>query len=336
MTFIWPTMLWFLLLLPLFILLYFRLQLRRRRMAANAGTLGLVQGSSGRPVGVRRHVPAMLFLAGLVVLVVALARPQAVVSLPRIQGTVILDFDVSGSMAATDIQPTRMEAAKAAAEGFVDKQPSGILIGVVAFSDSGFSVQVPTDQKEAVMAAIARLQPSRGTSLANGILISLNTLTNAGKPPETNYYSNETPQPTPTPTPVPQGTYTPAVIVLITDGENNQSPDPLQAAQTAADRGVRIYTVGIGSAAGADLTIDGFVVHTQLNQDLLQQISQVTSGTYYNAQSAQDLKKIYNSIDPQLVIKAQKMEVTSLFAGASMVFLLAGGIFSLLWFSRLP
>ncbi len=336
MTFIWPTMLWFLLVLPLFILLYLRLQRRRRRLAANAGTLGLVQGSSGRPVGARRHVPAMLFLAGLVVLVVALARPQAVVSLPRIQGTVILDFDVSGSMAATDIQPTRMEAAKAAAEGFVDKQPSGILIGVVAFSDSGFSVQVPTDQKEAVMAAIARLQPSRGTSLANGILISLNAIATANKAPETHYYSNETPQPTPTPTPVPQGTYTPAVIVLITDGENNQSPDPLQAAQTAADRGVRIYTVGIGSAAGADLTIDGFVVHTQLNEDLLQQISQITSGTYYNAQSAQDLKKIYNSIDPQLVIKAQKMEVTSLFAGASMVFLLAGGIFSLLWFSRLP
>jgi Ca-activated chloride channel family protein len=130
--------------------------------------------------------------------------------------------------------------------------------------------------------------------------------------------------------------YAPAVIVLLTDGENNEDPDPLAAAQAAADRGVRIHTVGIGSAAGTTLNIDGFVVHTQLNETLLQQISELTGGTYYNAENEEDLQAIYENLDLQLVIKPEKMEVTSIFAGASILVLLTGGAFSLLWFSRLP
>ena len=186
------------------------------------------------------------------------------------------------------------------------------------------------------MAAIARLTPSRGTSLANGIFAALTTIATAGKAPETHYYSNVTPEPTATPTPVPQGVYSPAIIVLISDGENTQNPDPLQAAQAAADRGVRIYSIGIGTTVGADLSIDGFMVHTQLDEGMLQQISQITSGTYYNAQSEQDLDKIYNNIRPQLVVKPEKMEVTSLFAGGSILVLLIGGAFSIGWLSRLP
>jgi Ca-activated chloride channel family protein len=172
------------------------------------------------------------------------ARPQAVVSLPRIQGTVILVFDVSGSMAANDVKLTRIEAAKVTAQKFADSQPDGVLVGVVAFSDNGLSVQVPTDDKAAVMAVIARLTPARGTSLANGISAALNTIATAGKAPDTHYYNNVTPMPTATPTPVPKGVYSPAIIVLISDGENTQNPDPLQAAQAAADRGVRIYSIG--------------------------------------------------------------------------------------------
>jgi len=126
------------------------------------------------------------------------------------------------------------------------------------------------------------------------------------------------------------------VIILLTDGENNESPDPFGAAQAAADRGVRIYTVGIGSAAGSDLHINGFIIHTQLDEATLQQISQITGGTYYNAQNAQDLNKIYNNLNPQLVIKPEETEVTSFFAGASILVFLIGATFSLLWFSRLP
>ena len=336
MTFTWPAMLWFLLSLPLFVLLYIRLLHRRRRLAARYGSLGLVQSADGRPAGIRRHLPILLFIAGLATLILALARPQAVVSLPRIQGIVILAFDVSASMAADDIQPSRIEAARTAAQEFVNNQPVNLLVGVVAFSDNGLSVQVPTSEKEAIFAALARLAPSRGTSLANGIVASLTAIDASNNPPETHYYSNITPEPTPTPTPMPAGSYSPAVIVLLTDGENTQDPDPLLAAQAAADRGVRIYTVGVGSAAGADLEIEGFTVHTQLDEAMLQQISQISGGAYYNATSEQDLRQIYKNIDLQWVIKPEKMEVTSLFAGASILILLVGGTFSLLWLSRLP
>jgi Ca-activated chloride channel family protein len=335
MTFIWPAMLLSLVLVPLGVVLYIILQRRRRRFAARYSHLGLIQGTTGRGSGVHRHIPPALFLAGLTILMVALARPQTVVSLPKVEGTVILAFDDSGSMAADDLKPTRMEAAKTAARDFVQRQPLSVQIGVVAFSDSGFTVQVPTNDREALLAAINRLAPQRGTSLANGILASLNTIA-AGTGQAPLLYSNLAPTPQATPTPVPKGTYTSAVIVLLTDGENNESPDPLAAAQTAADRGVRIYTVGIGSAAGTTLHVNGFTVHTQLDEALLKQISQLTDGTYYNAENEQDLRTIYDNLNPQLVIKPEKTEVTSVFAGTSILVLLIGGIFSLLWFSRLP
>ncbi len=340
MSFIWPVMLVFLVLIPLFVVLYLALQRRRRRMMEKYGSLGFVQSASGRGPGLRRHIPPLFFLAGLTILFLSLARPETVVSLPRIEGTVILAFDVSGSMAADDLQPTRMEAAKAAARAFVERQPSTVQIGVVAFSDSGFSVQAPTNDQEAILAAIDRLRPQRGTSLARGIEASLNTIAIAqgqgGQGNDPALSGGPTAEPTPTPTPVPKGMYTPAVIVLLTDGENNVNPNPLVAAQAAADRGVRIYSVGIGSAAGSILHIEGFTVHSRLDEAALQQISQQTGGKYYNAENQQDLQSIYENLNPQLVIKPEKMEVTSLFAGASMVMLLMGGALSLLWFSRVP
>jgi Ca-activated chloride channel family protein len=210
-----------------------------------------------------------------------------------------------------------------------------VQIGVVAFSDSGFAVQVPTNDKQAILASIDRLTPQRGTSLANGILASLNTIA-AGKRQAPLLYSNLAPTPAPTPTPVPKGTHTSAVIVLLTDGENNEAPDPLAAAQTAADRGVRIHTVGIGSAAGTKLHINGMIVQTRLYEATLQQISQITDGTYYNAENAQDLHAIYNNLNPEWVIKPEKTEVTFILAGASLLILLIGGMFSLLWFGHLP
>ena len=336
MSFIWPPMLLSLLLMPLGVALYVRLQRRRRRLAASYGSLGLVQETAGRRLGGRRHVPPALFLLGLTLLAVALARPRTVLSLPKVEGTVILAFDVSGSMAADDLKPTRMEAAKAAARAFVQRQPRTVQIGVVAFSDSGFSVQAPTNDQEAVLAAIDRLAPARGTSLANGILASLNTIAAADGRQTPRLYSNLTPTPTPTPTPVPKGTYAPAVIVLLTDGENTAPPNPLAAAQVAADRGVRIDTVGIGSAAGATLRVEGFAVRTRLDEATLQQIAQLTDGAYYNAEDEQDLRAIYENLGSRLVSKPELTEVTSMLAGAGLLALLAGGAFSLLWFSRLP
>ncbi len=337
MTFIWPVMLFSLVLIPLFIGIYLLMQRRRRELAANYSNLGFGAGAKGRQPGARRHVPVVFFLLGLTILAIALARPQAVVALPKQEGTVILAFDVSGSMAATDIKPTRMQAAQAAARDFVKHQPLFVQTGIIAFSDTGLSVQVPTNDPGAVLAAINRLAPQSGTSVGQGILASLNVIAtgaSGGLPGEV--YSNLLLTPTPTPTPVPHGTYTPAVIILLSDGENNENPDPLAAAQTAANRGVRIYTVGIGSPTGTTVHINGFSLHTQLDEATLQHISQITGGTYYNAQSEQDLIKIYDALDTQLLSKPEQTELTALFAGASIFFLLIGGMFSLLWFSRLP
>jgi Ca-activated chloride channel family protein len=335
MSFIWPAMLLFLFAIPLCVVLYIRLQRRRQRLVASYGNFGLLQGALGRQIGRRRHIPPALFLAGLAILLIALARPEAAVSLPRAEGTVILAFDVSGSMAAEDMKPTRMEAAKAVARDFVQRQPRSIQIGVVAFSESGLTVQPPTNDQEAILATLNRLAPQRGTSLGQGILSALNTIAlDTEQPPS--LYTNLTPGPIATPTPVPKGTYTSAVIVLLTDGENNVSPDPFAAAQAAADRGVRIHTVGIGSAAGTPLRVNGFNVYTRLDEATLQGIAQLTDGAYYNAESQEDLRAIYDNLDLQLVIKPEETEVTALFAGAGILVLLIGGICSFLWFSRLP
>jgi Ca-activated chloride channel family protein len=258
-------------------------------------------------------------------MIFALARPQTVLSLPREKGTVLLVFDVSGSMAAEDFKPTRLEAAKAAAKEFVSKQPPGVQVGIIAFSGSGLPVLVPTNDQDAILAAIDRLTPQRGTSLANGILMGLNTLikTNSAAP-------------TPSPDALANVDGESVVMVVLSDGENNMTPDPMEAAQVAANAGIRIHTIGIGSPAGIDLKVDGFIVHTQLDEATLQGISALTGGTYFNAQNADDLRAIYENIKPHVVMETQQMEITSILAGVGILILLLGGAFSLLWFNRMP
>ena len=297
---------------------------------------GSARRVSGPPTGLRQRIPAALFLVGLTIMVVALARPQSVVDLPRAEGTVILAFDVSGAWPPTDLTPTRMDAAKAATKTFVERQPPGVVIGVVAFSGAGLSVQTPTSDQASVLAAIDRLAPERGTSLGQGILTALNTIAVAEAGPSVDYYSNRSPEPTPEPTPVPPGTHAPAVIVLVTDGENTEPPDPLAAAQTALDRGVRIYTVGLGSAAGTTLDLDGFKVHTQLDEATLQQISQISGGAYFSAGDDAALQSVYSNLDLRLTVEPEEIEVTSLFAGASVLLLVVGGLCSLVVLGRLP
>ena len=328
-------MLLWLLLIPLFVVVYIRMQQRRRRLVAMYSSLGLAQVSGGRRVGLRRQVSPALYLVALTILCIALARPQSEVSLPRREGTVILAFDVSGSMAADDLQPTRLQAAQAAARDFVARQPSTVRIGVVTFSDGGFATQAPTNDPAPILQAIERLTIQRGTSLARGIEAALTAIV-AGADQGPLSLSDRAQTPAPTPAPVPKGTVQSAAIVLLTDGENNQSPDPLVAAQAAADRGIRIYTVGVGSTAGATLNLDGFSVRTRLDEATLQQIAELTGGMYHNAQNEEDLRTVYDTLDPELVIKSEKIEITSLFAGAGIIVLMLGGTLSLLWLGRLP
>jgi Ca-activated chloride channel family protein len=332
MTFTWPQMLVTLLLIPIFISVYVRMGRRRRAALEKMGALGMAQNASGKK-GTRRHIPMILFLIGLTTMLVAMARPHATVSLPSVESIVILAFDVSGSMAAEDMQPTRMEAAKAAAREFVDRQPSTVQIGVVAFSDGGISVQPPTKDQEAILTAINRLAPQRGTSLGSGILQSLDVIAESrGEAQPT----SDSLTPAPTPTPLPYGTYIPAAIVLLTDGENTANPDPVQAALSAANQGVRVYPIGVGSPEGTTLTVNDFTVFTQLNEPLLQQIATMTAGAYFNAQSEEDLREIYQNLKVEVVVKPERTEITSIFAGFSILFMLIGGAFSLVWFSRLP
>jgi Ca-activated chloride channel family protein len=323
-----------LLLVPLFVGLYVRLLRQRQAATSDLGPLGIVQNQAGRQVGRRRHVPPGLFLLGLTFLLLGMARPEMPVSLPRVEGTVILAFDVSNSMLADDLEPSRIEAAKAAARLFVENQPSTIQVGVAAFGNGGLVVQPPTNEPADVLAAIDRLSPQGGTSLGRGIFTALNAI--AGEPiglDETAFEEGELPEDLP---PIEIEDYSSAVIIMLTDGENTSAPEPLEVAQLAAEAGVRIYPIGIGSVEGAILEIDGFNVVTQLNEQALQEIASLTNGQYYHAEDEESLQEIYKNVDLQLTIKGEKREITSILAGIAALFFLIGGGLSMLWFGRIP
>jgi Ca-activated chloride channel family protein len=330
MSFIWNSMLGFLLLVPVLVLIYIALYRRRNRMAEQSG-FTFTQVANAQ-MGVRRHVPVLIFLLGITVLLISLARPQATISLPKFEGTVVLVFDVSGSMAAEDAEPTRLEAAKEAAMAFVDNQPASVRIGVVAFSDGGINVQQPGADRNSTVATIERLVPRRGTSLGQGLLVALNAIAvDAGDPPllDTENLSLEEGVIEP-----PQGWYPSAAIVLFSDGENNEFPDPLVVTDLAVDLGVRVYTVGVGSLEGSVINVEGMSIHTQMNEAMLTQIADTSGGQYYFAGDENNLELIYDDLKPTLSIKPDEMELTSLFAGFGMVIFLVGGALSFLWFGR--
>jgi Ca-activated chloride channel family protein len=335
MSFIWSYLLYLLILVPVLIWLYFRSQRQRSAIASRYGSLGVVQApnkSSGR----RRHIPALFFLLGITVLITSAARPQATVMVPKLEGTVILTFDVSGSMAADDIQPTRMEAAKAAAREFVNSQPSNVAIGVVAFSDGGITVQQPTSKRDETLETIERLVPRRGTSVGNGILVALNTIVVSEGGESFLKTDTLTDPSTETPPTPPEGWYPSAVIVLLSDGENNQDPDPVAISDLAANLGVRVYTIGVGTTDGKPLKVEGFTVVSRLDEATLQAVADNTGGQYYKAASEDDLKRVYSDLQPKLSIKPEDIEITSLFAGVGLLLFLLAGALSLLWFGRVP
>jgi len=326
MTFAWPWMLLSLAAIPLLVAEYRRLLQRREARRAELAELGLIAPA---PVarGRRRHVGPALFLTALTLLFLGLARPEATVADPRREGTVVLAFDVSSSMAATDLKPTRMAAAQAAAQAFVEQQPATIRIAVVAFGESGVISQRPTTDRAAVLAAIDRLTPQGGTALGRGIQTSLSAI--AGKTVQLGdpNAGDDTPGPE-------IGYYGSAAVVLLSDGENTDGPDPQTAAELASTAGVKVYPVGLGSAAGTVLDIDGFQVETALDEPTLQQIATTSDGTYFAAADGQELTKIYKSIDLHWTAEGRKMEITALFAAAAALLLLAGAGLSFLWFGR--
>ena len=330
MTLLWPWMLLSLLLVPLLVGLYLWLLRRRRRATADLGPLGLEQSRAAR----RRHAPPAFYLLGLACVLLAMARPEMPVTLPRVEGTVVLAFDVSNSMLADDVEPTRIEAAREAARAFVENQPSTVQIGIVAFGNGGLVIQPPTSEQAELLAAIDRVSPQGGTSLGQGIFTALNAI--AEEPialDEAGPAAEEAPEELPA---LEIGDHSSAVILLLTDGENTGGPEPLDVAQLAAEAGVRIYPVGIGSEEGAVLEVEGFNVHTRLDERALEAIAAVTNGFYYRATDAESLQEIYREVDLQMTIKGERREATSLFAGAGAFFFLIGGALAMLWFGRVP
>ena len=328
MSFIWPWVLVSMLALPVCIYLYVRLQRKRTRDAASLGTMGVLREGAAVLAGKRRHVPPVIFLIAIALLALASARPELTMPLPRMDGTVMLAFDVSSSMAADDVEPTRMDAAKLVAKSLIDRRPSSARIGVVAFGEGGLVVQPPIDDDEALKATIDRLVPYSGTSLGRGILTALNVVS-----PESGFNSAE---PAPVDGAAPRSAFAPAIIVLLTDGENTDPPDPIEAAQMAIQRGVRVFTVGLGTEGGTTIEIDGFNLSTQLNEPVLREIALLTEGVYFRVEDVVDVPSVYEKLETEFVVESREVEVTSAFGGVSALLLLVGGALSLLWFGRVP
>jgi Ca-activated chloride channel homolog len=345
MTFIWPTALLLLVVVAGLAVLYVLAQRRRNRYALRYANLSLVREAIGKGPGWRRHVPPALFILALAFMGVAVARPQAVVAVPSQEGTVILAIDVSGSMLAEDMRPNRMEAAKAAARVFVEKQSESVKIGVVSFSGDASIVQSPTTDKTLVIAAINRLRPQRATAIGRAILVSLDAI-NESMGSEEDLPSSilRDPQqpdatPRPTATPLPdylQGQHSSGSIVLMSDGQNNQFPPPLDVIDQAVSRGVRVYTIGLGSAAGAIVRLQGRAVRTALDEATLKKIAEVTDAQYFNANTEADLRTVYENLTTQLVIRNEKTELTAYATLIAAILAVFAGAFSLLWFNRLP
>ena len=346
MTFLWPEMLWMLLLVPALVAGYFYILRRQRDAVLRYASLTMVKEAMGASQRFRRHIPPLLFLIALIALIVATARPAAVVTLPSQYRTIILAMDVSGSMRATDVQPNRLSAAQSAAKAFVADQPSNVRIGVVAFAGTAAVVQMPTQNREDIIAAIDRFQLQRATAIGSGIIVSLATIfPDEGIDVSSLIYGRNGPRGVPLDQagksekkefkPVPPGSYTSAAIILLTDGQRTTGPDSIDAARMAADRGVRIFTVGFGTKAGETIGFEGWSMRVRLDEETLKTIANLTRGEYFYAGTAMDLRKVYETLNSKFLLEKKQMEISSLFAGAAALAALVSGLLSLLWFNRI-
>ena len=357
MTFLWPELLWLLLVVPAAVAAYLWVLQRKKKLAVRYASLSMVKDALGAGNRLRRHIPPVLFLIALTLMLVAIARPAAVVTLPSQHEIIILAMDVSGSMRATDVQPNRLTAAQEAARAFINDQPHNVRIGIVSFAGTAAVVQPPTENREDLLAAIDRFTLQRGTAVGSGILVSLKTIfpevefdlgrtnprinasdTGRGRPFGRGKGVDKDPPKDPpkdADKPAQPGSYQSAAIILLTDGQTTTGPDPIEAAKMAADRGVRVYTVGIGTVAGEIIGAEGWSMRVRLDEDALKQIANVTRADYFYAGTSTDLKKIYQGMNARMMLKKQQTEITALVvAAAAIIATLAAGL-SLMWFNRL-
>jgi Ca-activated chloride channel family protein len=302
------------------LLVYVVRQPKRKKFVLRYASVELVRASL-RARGWRRHLPPALFLASIAALVCVLMQPTILVSEPSDEAVVIVTLDVSANMWATDLYPNRMEAAKEAAQLFVDELPPKMRIGVVSFSETSYLNQVPTTNRKQIRDAIKKLQPRSGTAIGNGLITSLDALYGGmgGELPLTS-----------------RGTFAPAIIVLLTDGENTDGPPPLEVVGQAVDRGVRVYTIGIGSPESTTVRIGSSALRARLDEDTLRELARLTDAKYYNASTEKDLRAVYQNLTTQLVTRLQPLDISFVFLAVAFVLGVCAMMFSVVWSNRLP
>ena len=343
MELLWPGFLLLLGIVPLIIGVYIWMQRRRKRYAVRYSSLALVREALPHQSRLRRHLPFVLFLMGLTVLVIALSRPVANVLVPYGKSTIILALDVSRSMCTTDILPNRLEAAKDAARSYIQRQTTSSQIGVVAFAGFAELVQAPTSDQEVLHDAIENLTTARRTAVGSAILESLDAIAEIN--PDIASSVND-PAAGFQPTPVSGEDYAPDIIVLLTDGASNEGPLPLDAAQQAVDRGIRVYTIGFGTEQGGMMDCnDGFgrddsfgsfgfgggSFRRGIDEPTLKQIADMTGGTYYSASSADELHSVFQDLPSYLITKNETMEISIAFTAIGAILAAIAIILSILW-----
>ena len=351
MQFLWPGVLWLLLLVPALIAAYVYAQRRRKRHAVSYASLRLVRDAIGPGQKIRRHVPPFLVLVALTVAIVAVARPTAYVTLPSEYLTLVLAMDVSRSMQASDVNPNRLTAAQVAAKQFIEDLPRHVRVGIVSFAGTASVVQTPTESHEDLFAAIDRFELQRGTATGSGLILALATLfPDAGIDLESAVYDSafsrwgggaapiDRPRKASKPEkewkPVAPGSYTAGAIIMLSDGRRTTGPDPLEAAKMAADRGVRIYTVGLGTKDGSLVGFEGYSFFAVLDEDTLKQVAKITGGEYFNATTAADLQKVYSTLSLQVAMERKQTEIGALLSAAAALLILVAALLSLRWFHR--
>jgi Ca-activated chloride channel homolog len=333
----WPGVLWALGLVPLAILAYLRFQRRRGRQGVRFANPDLLPNVvSGRP-GWRRHLPALLYLLALPVLILALARPQATVLVPKEQSTVMLVMDISGSMNATDVTPTRLVAAQRAATSFVDQLPPKFRVGLVTFASTAQILVRPTTDRVAVHDALASLRAEGATAMGDGIQRVLE-VKRPPPPPTTRPGSRATPPPT---RPAPVDADTPMVILLLSDGANTTGRSrPLEAADDAQRLGVPIFAIALGTDTGMVDVPDerGQLRRIPVPPDriTLQALAERTGGRSFAAPDSRELQSVYDDLGSRIGFVKERQEITVAFTATALVLVAAGGALSLLWFDRIP
>ncbi len=347
MKFIWAEALWLLLLVPALVALYVWLLRRKKKAALKYASLGIIREAMGPGNRWRRHLPPALFLLAITAMILAIARPSATITLPAARQTIILAMDVSGSMRAKDVEPSRFEAMQAAARKFINEVPRNTKIGIISFAGTASVVQAPTENKEDLLAAIERFQLQRATAIGSGIIVSLATLfPDAGIEIASLIYGDNASrvrslrEPAKKDEkkaafkPVPPGSYGAGAIILLTDGQRTTGPDSIEAAKMAADRGVRIYTVGLGTTNGEVIGFEGWSFRVRLDEETLKQVASLTRGEYFYAGTATDLNKVYETLNTRLILETKETEISALVSALAALLALAAGVLSLVWFNR--